>query len=330
MTGTGDDTLTLGSDSQFFYDGNGAGRINLGTGTNTVILTGNVTIPIAQTTLFAAGATINLNGFSFTVDGTPTLPNPTTPAAVGFTLLANSTTPQTLGIADTTGRIVSGVTLNTAAAVGVTMSGSGTQLDNNGTIISTASNGVVQMSAARAQLNNAGMIMNTSGDGVRMSGTNTMVENFGIISTATGSGIRITNGNAEVVNRGSIRVTTGANGVGGIHNSSTGTLAISNRGDITVSGSARGIYSTAGSGTITITNSGTIAVDTGNLIETGASNDTLILETGTMFTLNGNSNNRIDLGGGTNNVQIIGNIVLPADMMTLFAGDPQYYNKRFH
>ena len=335
MTSNGNDTLTLDSASQFFYNGNGAGRINLGTGTNTVILTGSVTIPVAQMTLFAVemGGTLNFNttNGNFVVDGTPTLPAPTpSPPAVGFTLFADSTTPQTLGIADTTGRIVSEVTLNTAAAVGVTMSGSGTQLDNNGTIISTASNGVVQMSAARAQLNNTGMIMNTSGDGVRMSGINTMVENLGIISTATGSGIRIMSSRAEVVNRGSIRVTTGANGVGGIHSSSSGTLAISNRGDITVSGSAHGIYSTAGSGTITITNSGTIAVDTGNLIETGASNDTLILETGTMFTLNGgNSNDRINLGGGTNNVQIIGNIVLPANMMTLFAGTPNITTSGF-
>ena len=165
--------------------------------------------------------------------------------------------------------------------------------------------------------------------GVNIMADNTQLNNLGTIQTTTASGIRITSmaaGTSTITNAGMIRVTGNAGNMSGaIHNSTTNTVAITNSGTITVAGATHGIYSDATSGTLRITNSGTIVVNTGNLIQTGASNDTLILQTGTTFTLNGGGNTgRINLGGGTNAVQVAGNITIPATQEVFFAGSPTF------
>ncbi len=159
-------------------------------------------------------------------------------AACPINVSANSTTAvNDGGTASCAVTIDSGVSLTTTGSA-VTISGSGSTANNNGTItVNTSGFGIIASGSNVSSITNAGSIYN-NGTQASISNTNVLetITNSGSISSADGNGV-VNNGTlTSLINSGSIRGGTGVNSAG-VYNNTTRTIT-----SITNTGSIQGVY----------------------------------------------------------------------------------------
>jgi fibronectin-binding autotransporter adhesin len=187
-----------------------------------------------------------------------------------------------------------GVTLNVAAASsnGATLTDAGTgTVTRADAIFAQATNGAIKATIGSATAQGAGadgirLIANGTGGAVTLSVT-------GTVSSASGNGIFIDPPGAVSVNVASGASVTGA--TAGL-NTTGATNSIVNAGSITSSGGP----AILASGTTSLDNSGTLVGAKGIAVQLGASDDSVILRTGSNVT------GAIAGGGGTDTATLIG------------------------
>jgi len=238
--------------------------------------------------------------------------------STSFTITGDSTTRQILSTGET-GTINSGASLTISGGVSAIRASSASNITvlNNGTI-TTSSNG----SRGISSISNSGTSTFTNSGTIN---TNTGAFGYGIFSLTN-------SGTQTITNSGTI--TTGGEYSYGIHSiNNSGTANITNSGTITTSGpTAHGIYVYDSEGTRTVTNSGTINVtgtssvgvlikgpgtfnNSGTISATGDATKAIEFDPGdydnTLNLLSGsNITGTIDLGGGTDTVNISGTQVI--------------------
>jgi len=203
--------------------------------------------------------------------------------------------------------------------------GAGTDVVNV-TATNSESNLTVGGSAVQWNLSTAGIV---SANTLTLGSSQTVTQS-GTFSTSVASGYGMylnSSANAALTNSGGI-TTSGANSYGIYANASSGTSTFTNSGTITTSGaSGHGIYSVNNSGATTLTNSGTINVtgsgavgikinragtitNSGTISATGDATQAIVATGNYDNTLNllsgSNITGTIDLGGGTDTVNISG------------------------